>query len=69
MKLYQNKYPISDSAKYVIDYVYDNPSGENYYFQLVRLHDNSILTSSHDENAINIFCWKSGIPFNQVASI
>lgn len=26
MKLYDNKYPISDNAEYVVDYIYDNPS-------------------------------------------
>lgn len=69
MKMYQNKYPISDSAKYVIDYVYDNPSGENYYFQLVRLSDNAILTSSRDITSIMIHCWNMDIPRNQVAII
>lgn len=37
MKLYDNKYPISDNAEYVVDYIYDNPSGANFYFQLIRL--------------------------------
>lgn len=53
MKLYQEKYPISDDAKYVVDYVYDNPSGENYYYQIVRLSDNAILYANPDKKHIN----------------
>lgn len=52
MKLYQEKYPISDDAKYVVDYVYDNPSGENYYYQIVRLCDNAILYANPDKKCI-----------------
>lgn len=69
MKLYQNKYPIADNAEYVIDYVYDNPSGENYYFQLVRLKDDAILASAKDQNTIFIHCWKYGIPYEKVSII
>lgn len=48
MKLYQNKYPVSDCAEYVIDYVYDNVNGMNFYYQIVRLSDNAILYANPD---------------------
>lgn len=30
-------------SKYYIDYIYNNPSGANFYFQLVRRSDEAIL--------------------------
>lgn len=33
-------------TKYFIDYVYDNPTGENFYHTLVRTCDGVILYSS-----------------------
>lgn len=69
MKLYQNKYPISDTAEYVVDYVYDNPTGVNYYFQLVRLSDEAILCAFQDVKDVMIHCWQVGIPKAKVAFI
>lgn len=69
MKMYQGKYPISDTAEYVVDYVYDNPSGANYYYQLVRLSDNAILCAHKEKNDIIIHCWNVGIEKSKVAFI
>lgn len=69
MKLYQGKYPIHDGAKYVCDYVYDNPSGTNYYYQLVRLSDNAILCAYERVNDIKLDCWRMGIAKAEVAFI
>jgi hypothetical protein len=33
-------------TKYFIDYVYNQPSGANYYHTLVRTRDNAILFSN-----------------------
>ena len=53
-------------AHYVIDYVYDNPGGINFYHQLVRQSDNAILYAN--ENLDNVFlrCWELGIKQNDV---
>ena len=69
MKLYDNKYPISDNAEYVVDYIYDNPSGPNFYFQLVRLKDNAILCAHKSQTKIILHCWSVGIPKEKVAFI
>lgn len=69
MKLYQDKYPIHDNAEYVVDYMYDNPTGENYYFQLVHLSDNAILCAYKEQSAIILHCWTVGIPKEKVAFI
>lgn len=69
MKFYQNKYPISDNVEYVIDYIYDNPAGENYYYQLVRLCDNAILYASRNIDDIIVQCWRVGITKKQVSII
>ena len=69
MRLYQNKYPVSDKAKYVCDYVYDNPSGDNYYYQLVRLSDNAILCSYKDKKDVIIDAWSMGIKKEEVSFI
>lgn len=34
------------TTKYFIDYVYNQPSGENFYHTLVRTHDGAILYSN-----------------------
>lgn len=70
MRLYQNKYPISDKAKYVCDYVYDNPEGmENYYYQLVRIKDGAILCAYKDKKDIIIDAWSMGIRKEEVSFI
>ena len=33
-------------TKYFIDYVYNQPTGENFYHTLVRTHDDAILYSN-----------------------
>ena len=68
MKLYQNKYPISDNIEYVIDYVC-NPSREDCYYQLVRLSDNAVLYASRNIDDIIVQCWRVGITKNQVTLI
>lgn len=69
MKFYQDKYPINDNAEYVVDYVYNNTSGENYHFQLVRLLDNAILCAHKKQTEIILYCWSVGIPKEKVAFI
>lgn len=69
-KLFKNKYPIPATAKYVIDYVYDNAPGEpNYYYQIVRVKDDAILYANADKNNVIAECWKRGIPYNETAFI
>ena len=69
MKLYMNKYPVKDSAKYVVDYVYDQPGSCNYYYQLVRIKDNAILYSNPDQTLVKMEAWKMGIKFDEVSFI
>ena len=68
MKLYQNKYPISDNIEYVIDYVC-NPSREDCYYQLVRLSDNAILYAAEDHTDVLVYCWSIGIEKNIIGLI
>lgn len=48
-------------TKYYIDYIYDNPSGQNYYYQLVRASDDAILYANEDLKNIFLFCWRNDI--------
>ena len=68
-KLFHNKYPIPETAKFVVDYVYDNAGDMNYYYQLVRVEDDAILYAHKSQTTVCIEAWKQGIPFNQVAFI
>lgn len=65
MKLYQDKYPISDNVEYVIEYVCENPLlwGDSYY-QLVRLCDDAILCTAEDHTDVLMYCWSVGIEKN-----
>lgn len=54
------------SKKYTVDFVYDNPSGENYYHQLVRNSDGAILYANSSLDNIFIFCFKAGINRDEV---
>ncbi len=69
MKLYQNKYPVPDKAKYVVDYVCDGEGDFNYYYQIVRIKDNAILYANKDKYNIICECWKRGLKFEEVAFI
>ena len=69
MKLYKGKYPIPNHSEYVIDYVCDDVSGENYYLQLVRLKDDAILCSYKSIISVKLYCWDIGIPKQKVAFI
>lgn len=69
MALYKDKYPIPDRSEYVVDYVYDNIIGENFYYQLVRLRDNAILCSYKSKITVIAYCWQVGIPKEKVAFI
>lgn len=69
MTLYKGKYPVPNHSLYVVDYVYDNISGENFYYQLVRLRDDAILCSNKSKIVIIEYCWRVGIPKNEVAFI
>ena len=69
MELYKGKYPIPNHSEYVIDYVCDNVSGENFYYQLVRLKDDAILCSYKSVISVKLYCWDVGIPKQKVAFI
>ena len=69
MKLFNGKYPVKDTAKYVVDYVYDNPNGINYYYQIVRIKDNAILYANPDRNNIVMEAWKMGLKFDEVSFV
>ena len=69
MELYKGKYPIPNHSEYVIDYVCDSVSGENFYYQLVRLKDDAILCSYKSVISVKLYCWDIGIPKQKVAFI
>lgn len=50
-----------EAKKYTIDYIYDNPSGENYYHQLVRNADGAILYANPNLDNVFLHCFKAGI--------
>ena len=68
-RLFKNKYPISIDAEYVIDYVYDNIEGSNFYHQLIRLKDGAILYANEKLNNVKDWCWANGIPYNKTSII
>lgn len=68
-KLFHGKYSIPETAKYVVDYVYDNPSGSNSYYQMVRVSDDAILFAYETQELVCMEAWKQGIPYDQVAFI
>lgn len=68
-KLFHGKYPIPQTAEYVVDYVCDMPEGENFYYQLVRVKDDAILCSYKKQEMVCIEAWKIGIPYSKVAFI
>ena len=68
-KLYNNKYPITADADYVVDYIYDNTIGVNFYYQLVRLKDLAILCAYESRIDLIMHCWSAGIPKDKIAFI
>lgn len=46
---------------YYIDYIYNNPSGENFYYQLVRRRDDAILYANPNLDFVKLRCWELGI--------
>jgi hypothetical protein len=48
-------------APYYIDYIYNNPSGENFYYQLVRRRDDAILYANPNLDCVKVRCWELGI--------
>lgn len=54
------------STEYYIDYIYNNPSGANFYHQLVRTKDEAILYANPNLDYVKLECWKRGISINQV---
>lgn len=67
-KLFQNKYPIPETAEYVVDYVTTGDLSFAYY-QLVRLSDDAILCSYHSVDDVIKHCWVVGIPHSKVSFI
>ena len=53
-------------AHYVIDYIYNNTSGINFYHQLVRLSDDAILYANQNLENVFLRCWELGIQQNDV---
>lgn len=53
-------------SKYYIDYIYNNPSGDNFYFQLVRRSDEAILYAKPNLDFVKIRCWELGISKDDV---
>ena len=66
--LYQSKYPIPETAEYVVDYVTMGDLSFAYY-QLVRLSDDAILCSYHSLDEVIKHCWIADIPHSKVAFI
>lgn len=54
------------TRKYYIDYVYDNPSGANFYHQLVRSSDGAILYANPNLDFVKLRCWELGISKDDV---
>lgn len=48
-------------TQYYIDYIYNNPSGENFYYQLVRKSDDAILYANPNLDFVKLRCWELGI--------
>ena len=67
MKLYNNKDPIAETTKYVVDYVCDTIA-ESYY-QIVRVADDAILFSSTDIVNIKAKLFELGKSQNEVSFI
>lgn len=68
MRLYLNKYPISDNAEYVVDYIFNSSTCVSYY-QLVRIKDDAILCTGASITYIMLHCWNVGILKQKVAFI
>lgn len=50
-----------ENSRYYIDYVYDNPTGHNFYHQLVRRSDGAILYANPNLDFVFVCCFKMGI--------
>lgn len=55
-----------ENSKYYIDYIYDNPTGTNFYHQLVRREDNAILYANPNLDNVFLYCFKVGISKNDI---
>lgn len=53
-------------SKYYIDYICNNPSGANFYFQLVRRSYEAILYANPNLDFVKIRCWELGISKDDV---
>jgi len=53
-------------TKYVIDYIYNNTPGINYYHQLVRCSDSAILYANESLDNVFLRCWELGITRDEV---
>ena len=67
--LYHNKYLIPDSAKYVVDYVFNLDDSVDSYFQLVRVSDDAILFSASSTLLVIAYCWQLCISKHDVVFI
>jgi hypothetical protein len=55
-----------EDSKYYIDYIYNNPSGSNFYHQLVRRSDGAILYANPNLDFVKIRCWELEINASDV---
>jgi hypothetical protein len=55
-----------EETKYYIDYVYDNPTGANFYHKLVRSSDGAILYANPNLDYVFAHCFKTGINKNDI---
>lgn len=54
------------TRKYYIDYIHSNPSGENFYHQLVRSSDGAILYANPNLDFVKLRCWELGISVDDI---
>ena len=66
-KTKKHKIMKTEKTKYVIDYIYNNTSGINFYHQLVRRSDNAILYANEKLDNVFLRCWELGITRDEVA--
>jgi hypothetical protein len=53
-------------TKYFVDYIYNNPTVSNSYYQLVRRYDDAILYANKELDNVFIRCWELGITRDEI---
>lgn len=57
---------IIGDSKYYIDYIYNNPTCNNFYHQLVRRSDGAILYANPNLDYVFAHCFKIGINKDEI---